>query len=195
MNPTTWLEQLHQAILSTRCRTNGQEVSLADGMQTFDQLLRRAMTHQQRVWWVGNGGSAALCAHLSQDILNKLGIASHTLTDASLITCMANDFGYESVYYRPLSVLARPTDLLIAISSSGRSENILRCVRWAQEQRLSLVTLSSMSEDNPLWQQQADVAFYLPTHLYGHAEVGHEALLHGVIETVWLSTKDRHPPL
>ncbi|MBF0160378.1 MAG: hypothetical protein HQL58_12740, partial [Magnetococcales bacterium] len=91
LDPSTWLEQLHQTILTARCRVSGQEIPLEEGMQAFGQLLHRAMDQHQNVWWIGNGGSAALCAHLSQDILNKLGIASHALTDAAMITCMAND--------------------------------------------------------------------------------------------------------
>ena len=108
------------------------------------------------------------------------------LADAPLLTCMANDFGYAEIYERPLRTLTKKGDMLIAVSSSGNSENILRYARLAREREMKLVTLSAFAEDNPLWQAEADVSFHLPTRLYGHAEVGHEALLHAVLETMML---------
>ena len=68
--------------------------------------------------------------------------------------------------------------MLIGVSSSGNSENILRCAELARERDMKLVTLSAFSEDNLLWKTEADVSFYLPTTLYGHAEVGHVVLEH-----------------
>ena len=104
---------------------------------------------------------------------------------------MANDFGYENVYRRPFETLLRPGDALILVSSSGRSRNILGCAELARERGVALVTLSAFAEDNPLWRHPADVAFFLPAVLYGHAEVGHEALLHAIIEVAWLRAQSQ----
>nr|CRH06834.1 putative phosphoheptose isomerase [Candidatus Magnetococcus massalia] len=185
-----WLESLAEQLGQTRCRCRGSVVELSDGFTRLAELLRQQAQAARSVWWIGNGGSAAICSHLSQDLINKLNLRSHTLNDASLMSCMANDYGYESVYLQPLQKLARPDDLLIAISSSGNSANIVQSAQWALEAGLNVVTLSAFAEDNKLWQLPSHLAFYLPTTLYGQAEVGHEALLHSVIETLWLADQN-----
>lgn len=181
-----WLLDLHRALQETRCKVKEEPVGLQEGMDAVATLLADLRSADGALWWVGNGGSAGLCAHLSQDALNKLGIRSMVLADAPLLTCMANDFGYPQIYERPLRTLARPGDMLIGVSSSGNSENILNCAKLAHERSMKLVTLSAFDPRNSLWQTPADVSFHLPTTLYGHAEVGHEALIHAVLETMML---------
>ena len=186
LSSVDWLNGLNRAILETRCRVGDESVGLQEGLDAIPGLLDALRREDGALWWVGNGGSAGLCAHLSQDALNKLGVRSMVLADAPLLTCMANDFGYAKIYEQPLQTLARPGDMLICVSSSGRSDNILRCAKLAQERGMKLITLSAFSDDNPLWKIKADVSFHIPTMLYGHAEVGHEALLHSVLETMML---------
>lgn len=187
--PISWLSELHLKITSSECRVGGRAASLEDGLSAFGGLLNEVRQKRSGLYWVANGGSNALASHLSQDLLNKLGIRSNTFSDSALITCMANDYGYESVYLRPLTTLANAGDMLIAISSSGRSQNILACAKFAVEHNMKLVTLSGFDKDNPLYAHSADVAFYLPSKLYGQVEVGHEALLHSVIESLFLAEK------
>ncbi len=182
--PVRWLTEFKKVLDSAACRVCSKPAPVEVGLEAVAAELRRIRERNAGVWWIGNGGSAALGSHLSQDLLNKLGIRSQALTDVSLLTCMANDFGYQNVYARPLEVLARPGDLIIAVSSSGRSANILACARLAKDKGLRLITLSAFDAHNPLWTHDADVAFYLPTSTYGHAELGHEALLHAVIESL-----------
>lgn len=186
-----WLTDFNDVLMKSRCRLNVKDADLEVGFNAIAALLTDLRARNGALWWVGNGGSSAICSHLSQDALNKLSIRSSVLSDASLMTCMANDYGYAHIYSKPLEKMAQKGDMLIAISSSGRSENILNCVRFANENGLKLVTLSAFDEGNPLWHSEADVSLYLPTKLYGHAEVGHEALLHAVLETLYL--RENHP--
>jgi D-sedoheptulose 7-phosphate isomerase len=186
-HPVQWLEKLSGVLKIVKCKLSDQPVALDQAFLALEQILNETRAKDAALWWVGNGGSAAICSHLSQDVLNKLGIRSMNLNDASLITCMANDFGYSKVYEKPLRTLVRDGDMLIAISSSGNSENILSCARLAKEKNMKLVTLSGFSEDNFLWNVKSDISFYLPVDLYGLVEVGHEALLHSVIECMFLN--------
>lgn len=188
-SPVKWLEMLNEVILSTRCRINEKKVGLDEGCLYAKELINAVIQSGNTIWWVGNGGSAAVCSHLSQDMLNKLGARSFYIGDASLMTCMANDFGYESVYLKPLEKLAAKNDLLIAISSSGNSENIVSCARFAVDKGMKLISLSGFKEDNRLWQLPADLSFYVAASLFGHVEVSHEAILHGIIEWIWIETK------
>jgi D-sedoheptulose 7-phosphate isomerase len=194
VSPLSWLKALSESLERTQCRKSGQSISIEEG---FDQLIRewiRVRREGKRVWWIGNGGSAALCSHLSQDMLNKLTIKSQTLNDSSLITCMANDFGYTNVYARPLSILMDEGDLLMAISSSGQSKNILECVNLAAEKNIHVVGISGFSATNALHNSNTFLSFYLPNTLYGITEVGHEAIVHAAIETLWMREKAEASP-
>ena len=190
MGPMDWLKALGEVHSTTRCKVGGQASELAQGYLALAELLRATRERQGTVWWVGNGGSCAICSHLAQDVMNKLEMRSQVLSDPSLMTCMANDFGYAEVYARPLARLARPGDALVAISSSGNSDNILACAAVAKQMGLGLITLSAFSDTNRLWNAEADISLYLPVTLYGLAEVGHEALLHAAIECLCLAENE-----
>ncbi|NOX34946.1 MAG: SIS domain-containing protein [Deltaproteobacteria bacterium] len=188
--PLDWLGVLSRAILSTRCRIHSKDCSFEKGLAKAGDILNNAILSETSVWWAGNGGSAAICSHLSQDVLNKLGIKSLYTGDASLMTCMANDFGYDKVYAKPLESFVKKNDILIAISSSGNSENILSCVELANEVGLHVISLSGMNDNNKLFNCVSDVSFFVQSDLYGIVETGHEAILHGIIETLWLNIQD-----
>ena len=94
-------------------------------MNTLLQKVRSA----NRVFIIGNGGSYANAAHIAND-LQACGIAAFTL-DAATLTATANDFGYEQIFERWLKVVAQKDDLLIALSGSGKSPNILAALAWA----------------------------------------------------------------
>lgn len=187
--PVTWLKTLSESLERTQCRKEGSSISIEEAFELLMQEWVRVRSAGKRVWWVGNGGSAALCSHLSQDMMNKLSIKSQTLNDPSLITCMANDFGYQNVYSKPLNILMDEGDMLIAISSSGQSKNILDCVALAHQKNARVVSVSGFSQTNQLWNAGAFLSFYLPSTLYGVTEVGHEALIHAAIESLWMREK------
>ncbi len=189
MTHKSWLEGLFETISNASSRMQDKNCDLETALSALESMLLDLRTHDAALWWVGNGGSAAICSHLSQDVLNKLNIRSQTLNDPALQTCMANDYGFEEVFSRPLSLLARPGDMLIAISSSGNSQNIINAAKFAGENGMTLATLSAFEGDNPLWSLKANLSFHLSTSLYGHAELGHEALLHSVLECMYLKQK------
>ncbi len=189
-NPYNWLEKLNTTIMSSQCRSGKETVDLENGCYAAGQIINQAIETDASIWWVGNGGSSAICSHLSQDMLNKLGAKSFYLGDASLMTCMSNDFGYENVYLQPLEKLVRPKDLLIAISSSGNSENILLCAKMAIKRGMDLITLSGFKDDNRLWSMESNLSFLVPADLYGIVELSHEAILHGIIESLWLEKNE-----
>ena len=109
---------------------------------------------------------------------------STTFNDPALLTCMANDYGYEDVFRRPLLALARPGDLLVAVSSSGTSGNIVAAARSAIDGDLAVVTLSAFDPANPLHALPAPLAFHAPAATYGQAEVAHTALLHSALDAL-----------
>ena len=134
------------------------------------------------VYVIGNGGSAGIASHFCTDLLRTLKIASATLTDASALTCFANDFGFENVYKMPLQKNLKSHDLLVAISSSGKSQNIIEAVKLAKEKKTAVMSFSGFDPNNPL-RKLGDLNFWLDSHDYGLVEMGHFFLLHTIVDT------------
>ena len=130
---------------------------------------------------IGNGGSAAIASHFATDFSKNGGVPTLAFTDAALLTCIGNDFGYESVYAKPVEMYGRPGDLLVAISSSGTSPNILAAVRAAQAGGLQVITLSGFQPDNPLRAMGA-LNLYIDSDSYGFVECSHFMLCHVMID-------------
>lgn len=134
-----------------------------------------------KVMYVGNGGSAAIASHLAIDVSRNGGIPALCFNDGAALTCMANDFGYDQVFARQLAMHALQGDVLIAISSSGQSPNILNAVRVANERGCHLITLSGFRPDNPL-RQLGDINLFVADTHYGHVEVSHLILAHSMLD-------------
>ena len=103
------------------------------------------------------------------------------LHSTSALTAIGNDYGYEHVFEKQIEWLGRPGDMLVAISSSGRSPNILKGVEAARARKAEVLTLSGFEPDNPL-RRMGDINLYLPSKQYGFVEAGHLALLSAVVD-------------
>lgn len=143
------------------------------------QMLVRVRTARCSVYVIGNGGSAAIASHVVNDLVNVVKVRAVTLHDSSLLSCMANDYGYENAFSRVLDLMANPGDVLIAISSSGRSMNIRNAASQMINNGGIVITLSGFSRNNPL-RNLGDVNFWIDSEDYGLVEVGHQFLLHNV---------------
>ena len=161
----------------------GHPVPLGGGVERAIEMITTQTTSGRKVMFVGNGGSAAIASHQAVDYWKNGGMRAIAFNDASLLTCVANDFGYPHVFEKSIEMFADPGDVLIAISSSGKSENILRAVATAVKAQCRIVTMSGFSPDNPL-RRQGEVNFYVPSHSYGFVEIAHLSLCHGMVDTI-----------
>ena len=111
------------------------------------EVFARALKQGNTIFWCGNGGSAAESSHLAVELIgrfknNRRPLPSVSLnSDTSAITCIANDFGYDEIFARQLEGLAKPGDVLVVLSTSGKSENILRALRKANELGVTSIAL------------------------------------------------------
>jgi D-sedoheptulose 7-phosphate isomerase len=149
--------------------------SIEDGARAALDLIQSTKANRRKAMVIGNGGSAAISSHLQNDLCKSVGMHALVFTEQPLLTALANDDGYQTAYPSLVKLWAAPGDLLIVISSSGRSENILRSARSAREAGCRIITLSGFAADNPL-RQMGDVNFYVPSPDYGPVEVVHAAL-------------------
>ena len=167
----------------------GETLSRAEAFDSALALSMESTGRGNKLMFIGNGGSAAIAGHMAIDFSNNGGMRAVCFNDAAAITCLANDFGFEEVFARQLGFYAYPGDVLYAISSSGRSADILRAVEAARRLGCQVITLSGFRADNPL-RTLGNVNFYVAREEYGMVEVAHTALIHAVVDLK--IRRDRH---
>jgi D-sedoheptulose 7-phosphate isomerase len=160
-----------------------RSVDLFDGLSTGIELIVTQTSLGGKVIFIGNGGSAAIASHQAVDYWKNGGMRAMAFNDSSLLTCISNDFGYAHVFAKPVEMFAEPGDILVAISSSGRSENILLAVQAARRKGCKVITMSGFSPETPL-RLLGDVNFYVPSDSYGYVEIAHLALCHCILDTI-----------
>src|ERR1019366_8564192 len=166
---TTLSDYLTDAAASS---ASGHALDMADAVNDVMGLARGAHASGNKVIFVGNGGRAAIASHMATDYSKNGDIRSLALNDSSMLTCLSNDLGYDRVFAKQIELHGRPDDLVIAISSSGRSANIVNAVKAARTTRCAVVTLSGFAADNPL-RRLGDINFYIASDRYGVVEIGH----------------------
>ena len=144
---------------------------------------------KRKVLLVGNGGSAAIVAHMHNDLIKAVGTRALVFTETALLTAYTNDDGYDAAFEQQVNNWADPGDLIVAVSSSGQSENILRATKQAQEHGCMAVTVSGFRPDNPL-RAMGDLNFHAPSEHYGFVELAHSVLLHHLTDAAASSQID-----
>lgn len=158
---------------------NNSALGLEAAVSTVCDRMVAARAAGSTVYLVGNGGSAGVASHAATDFFNAAKLRALTLHECSLMTCMANDFGYENAFARMLAQLVEPDDLVVAISSSGKSMNIRKAAQQAAENGGQVITLSGFAGDNPL-RSMGSINFWLDSTDYGMVEIGHQFILHNL---------------
>ena len=175
------LENFQNIIKNCISSTQKDILEIDEALSLFKSYLLMTKKNNGLVYVVGNGGSASIASHFCNDLIKILKIPANTLTDSSVLTCLSNDFGYESCYSEALRVNLKKQDLLVAISSSGNSMNIINAVKIAKEKNAKVITLSGFDSFNPL-RQLGDLNIWLDRIDYGLVEMGHLFILHSVVD-------------
>lgn len=179
---TAYFGALHRYATATEATDiAGHAMSLGDAIEWGMRRARGAHDAGNKVMFVGNGGSAAIASHMAIDYSKNGGIRSLAFNDGAALTCLGNDLGYENVFAKQIDLHARPGDLLVAISSSGRSANILNAVTAARSHAVDVLTLSGFGPDNGL-RRLGDVNLYVAASEYGFVEITHLTLCHALLD-------------
>lgn len=171
----------------------GRELGMAVAFTRIIDRLRTTDLNGGTIMFVGNGGSAGIASHQAIDYSKNGGLRAIAFNDPAALTCLGNDLGYAEVFAWNIARHARAGDTLVAISSSGRSENILRAVAAARAAGCAVVTLSGFSADNPL-RRLGDINLYVASGAYGIVEVAHLALSHAVLDLMSPSEQEASFP-
>ena len=148
-----------------------------EGFARLTELTFRVHSEGSTIYFLGNGASASMASHFAADMAKNGGVRTMVFTDLSLLTAVANDLSYEDVYAEPLKLYMKKEDMVVAISSSGNSPNIVRAVVQAKKLGGTVITISAMKEDNAI-RKLGDLNFHVPAKTYGCAETAHAAILH-----------------
>ena len=152
-------------------------------------ILLEAYTRRATVFVCGNGGSAAIANHLQCDHMKGVRTATDLAprvvslsANVELITAIANDMAYEDVFTYQLQSQSEPGDVLIAVSSSGRSPNVVRALTWARDHDLSTIALTGF--DGGGAKAVAEVSIHVDSANYGIVEDLHQAIMHGLAQYI-----------
>ena len=163
--------------------------TISKGLKSIDsEKLKKAASmvwgvHKsgKKIILVGNGGSAAMASHVAVDFTKAAGIRAINFNEADLITCFSNDYGYERWVEKALEAYADTGDLVILISSSGKSQNMINGAKQAKAMDLSLVTVSGFSAYNPL-RELGDLNLWVDSTAYNIVEMTHHVWLVAIID-------------
>ena len=140
------------------------------------ELIKKMVNNNGKIILAGNGGSAAMSSHVAVDFTKNASIRSINFNEADLITCFANDYGYENWITKALEFYSEPNDLVVLISSSGSSMNVVNAAEYCNQNNIDLITLSGFSNDNSL-KSLGNINFWVDSREYNVVEMVHHIIL------------------
>jgi len=160
-----------------RVTSEDGELSSNEGLRRWIEMTRQVHTRGGRLYLIGNGASAAMASHVAADACKTAHLRALTFNAAALLTAASNDLGFDEAFALPLRHMAQAGDMLISISSSGSSPNIVKALETARAAAMVIVTLSGRRPDNPS-RTRGDLNFYVPAEPYAMVETAHALILH-----------------
>ena len=177
-----YFEKLGQLFYKIEAKDKkGKVIGISKALENSVAMVKKAARSGNKIIFIGNGGSATIASHQAIDFWKNGRIKAVSFNDSAQLTCLSNDFGYKYVFEKPIEFFAEKGDVLIAISSSGKSENIIRGVNAALAKKCHIITMSGFSKDNPL-RKMGHLNFYAPASSYGFVEITHLALCHSFLD-------------
>jgi len=162
------------------------ELTLAKIIQVKNALIA-AKKKKSRVFIFGNGGSAAIASHVTVDLTKNIKIKAMNFNEASLITCFSNDYGYERWIEKSIEFYASKGDVVILISSSGKSKNMLNACKVARRKKISkIITFTGDKKNNPL-SKLGDINLWVDSNVYNHIENTHQIWLLSICDLISLN--------
>ena len=165
-------------------------VAMEPQLHQLGQKMMTCWEARGKVLTAGNGGSAADAMHLAEELSirffkNRRALAAVALCDASVITCAANDFGFDSVFARQVEAIGNKNDVLIVFTTSGNSINILKALEIARSQ--NLFTVGFLGKDGGKAKAMCDLSFVVPAVTPHRIQEGQKILYHALCE--WIDTQ------
>lgn len=177
-----YLQAMSAALQQTEATLEKEKTDLESALARAVELLKAVQSSGGTQFLFGNGASAAFAEHMALDWTKNGGVRSQYPSSSVLLTALANDISFQDSFATYLNRFANPGDLVVTISSSGNSENIIRAITAARQMECKVITLSGLKPDNAS-RRLGDVNFYVPARTYGIVECAHQVLLHMLIDS------------
>lgn len=179
----SYFKEVHEGLKKTRVTDfDGNELSFDDGIELWASAARRVQAETGGlIFFCGNGASCSMAEHMSHDWFQNAVVNTQTCSETSHITAISNDISYEDVFAYRIERILSDKDILVTISSSGNSPNILKAIEAARKRETYIITLSGKKEDNKSG-KMGDLNFYVPLDTYGLVESAHAVLLHTALD-------------
>ena len=179
---SNYFKSISQGLEKSLCYSN-QEVSEPElFFQTINDILTKLRETGNKIYFLGNGASAAFANHMALDFSKNGKILSRSLSDSALLTALSNDYSYEKAMLEYLKIEGvSKDDLVITISSSGNSPNVVSVLEYCKENNIKSLALSGLKNDNKSI-ILADYSIYVPMKTYGMVECIHQIFLHLILD-------------
>lgn len=180
----SYIEELKRTLDGVEITSKHQTgMDYTEGICMVVDVFRFCREDGKGVYFCGNGGSAGIAQHMTADYMKNGGILTHSLYGQTMLTCLSNDLSYEYVFSKQLELMARDGELLVAISSSGESENIIKAIEAIRKCSGKVITLTGFKKDNRI-RRMGDWNIYVPKEHYGMVESIHNIVLQQVVDQI-----------
>ena len=163
-------------------------ITISQNIEIAADLIAKSLTSGGTIFWCGNGGSAADSQHIAAEFVGRFKKDRRPLrsialtTDSSVLTCVANDYSYEEIFSRQLDALGRDGDILVAITTSGKSENIKKAL--IQAQNMGIKTIGLLGKKGGECKDYSDVSLIVPSDITARIQETHILIEHLLCELV-----------
>ena len=172
--------------LKLNLETNNKLISIS-------KIFKRASLKKRKIIFLGNGGSAAIASHVSVDLTKNANVRAINFNEADLITCLSNDKGYENWMKSALELYSDNGDIVVLISTSGTSQNIIMAAKWCLENKKMLITFTGRKKNNKLKLiNKKGINLWVDSNSYNHVEMVHHIWLLSIVD--FLIGKSEYEP-
>lgn len=172
-------EALEEMIVTDK---GGRQITADEGYEIWsDRAEKLRQEKQGLMFFCGNGASATMSEHMSHDWFQNAQINTYSVSETSHLTAISNDLSYEDVFAYRIDRICSEKDILVTISSSGNSPNVVKAIQTAREKGTFVITVSGKEMDNSS-RRVGDLNFYVPLKTYGMVESAHAVLIHAALD-------------
>lgn len=171
-------ESVQKVVFSSK---DGSVIDANEGLLRLCEYSKKIKYSNNIQYLCGNGASASICNHMALDWSKNGGIKTYSFSDSALFTAIVNDLGGENMFAFPLGIYANNGDLLITISSSGNSKNVIQAINQARKMNMHVITFSGLRSDNES-RSLGDLNIYVPAKTYGIVESAHAIIMHAWLD-------------
>jgi len=177
----TYFTEVYDGLDRTSVLCGGREISYEEGLNLWTERARKTQQEGGLIFFCGNGASCTMAEHMSHDWFQNGKVNTYTVSETSHITAISNDVSYADVFAYRIERILSERDILVTVSSSGNSPNVIRAIEEAKKKGAFVITVSGKSPENKS-RQMGDLSFHVPLDTYGLVESAHAVLLHDALD-------------